>query len=28
VQNVLNKVQDTVNDVAAKREDLRRILAR
>jgi ABC-type transporter Mla subunit MlaD len=28
VQNVLNKVQDTVNEVAAKREDLHRILAR
>jgi hypothetical protein len=28
VQNVLNKVQDTVNEVAVKREDLRRILAR
>jgi hypothetical protein len=28
VQNVLGKVQDTVNEVAVKREDLRRILAR
>jgi len=28
VQNVLGKVQDTVNDVAVKREKLRRILER
>ena len=28
VQDVLAKVQDTVNEVAAKREDLRRVLAR
>jgi len=28
VQGVLNKVQDTVNDVAEKRETLRRVLAR
>jgi hypothetical protein len=28
VQNVLNKVQDTVNEAAAKREQLRKILAR
>ena len=28
VQDVLAKVQDTVNDVAAKREELRRVLAR
>ncbi len=28
VQRVLTKVQDTVNDVAAKRETLQRILAR
>jgi hypothetical protein len=28
VQEVLGKVQDTVNDVAAKREQLHRILAR
>jgi hypothetical protein len=28
VQRVLDKVQDTVNDVAAKRETLRRILAK
>jgi hypothetical protein len=28
VQRVLGQVQDTVNDVAAKREDLRQILAR
>jgi hypothetical protein len=28
VQRVLNKVQDTVNDVAAKRETLQRILAK
>lgn len=28
VQNVLGKVQDTVNEVAVKREELRRILAR
>lgn len=28
VQNVLGQVQDTVNEVAAKREDLRQILAR
>jgi|WetSurMetagenome_2_1015567.scaffolds.fasta_scaffold13030_4 hypothetical protein len=28
VQNVLGKVQDTVNAVAVKREELRRILAR
>jgi hypothetical protein len=28
VQEVLGKVQDTVNEVAAKREALRRVLAR
>jgi hypothetical protein len=28
VQDVLAKVQETVNEVAAKREDLRRVLAR
>jgi hypothetical protein len=28
VQDVLAKVQDTVNEVAAKREELRRVLAR
>jgi hypothetical protein len=28
VQGVLVKVQDTVNEVAARREDLRRVLAR
>jgi ABC-type transporter Mla subunit MlaD len=28
VQNVLGRVQDTVNEAAAKREQLRRILAR
>ena len=28
VQRVLGRVEDTVNEVAAKREDLRRILAR
>jgi len=28
VQNVLGRVQDTVNEVAVKREELRRILAR